>query len=123
MENCRICEESFSFRWTDTHGIGACSRCGAPYRIYHYEDDKRVEKPPELSFKAKWIPLIKRYWEENHRNCDPGAYNFPGSSYEVASKEDFEVYRDWMDAHKDEFPKAEEVPARNARQCRTIETT
>lgn len=103
---CGICGDGrLCIRWTDHHGVGACSRCGAPYRVYHYEGDKRVDKPPQLLFLPEWVPLMKRYWEENHRNCDPGAYNMPGSSYEVATEEDFGVHANWMEAHKDEHPK------------------
>ena len=104
MQKCLICENPLCFRWTDTHGVGACVRCGAPYTIYHYDNDKkRVEKPPEITIKDEWLPLIKKYWEENKRNCSPGSHNSPRSRYEeVATKEDFEVFHNWMDAHKDE---------------------
>lgn len=106
---CDICKtEPISFRWTDTHGFGACIRCGCPYKLYHYEGPEgqqhRVEKSPELLLLPEWVPITRRYWEETHRNCDPGAYNFPGSSYEVASREDFESYGSWMQVHKNELP-------------------
>ena len=104
MSKCEICDGQFSFRWTDSHGIGACSRCGAPYRIYHYEDDVRVEKSPELLIVDAWLPLTKRYWSENQRNCAPGAFNFPGSSYEVASPEDVAALDEWMAARRSEWP-------------------
>jgi hypothetical protein len=83
--------------------VGACHRCGAPYRLYHYEDGKRVEKPPECSFQEWYIPFARRYWHAHHRNVDPGAYNFPGSSYEVAQHADFEAHRAWHEAHRPEI--------------------
>jgi predicted nucleic acid-binding Zn-ribbon protein len=101
---CAICGEEPRFRWTDYHGIAACKRCGATYLLYHYENDKRVDREPELTIDEAWVPLFKRYWEENQRNCNPGAFNMPGSSYEVASREDFEVHRAWFEAHRSEWP-------------------
>ncbi len=106
---CEICGDSLSCRWTDTHGIGACLTCGAPYRLYHYAPDKkRVDKSPAIQIRPEWIPILKRYWEEVGHNCDPGGFNFSGSSYEVASEEDFRLYIQWMEKHKDELPKEEE---------------
>jgi hypothetical protein len=109
---CIICKEELSFRWTDTHGIGACLRCGMPYRIYHYDENKeRIERPPEPTVRQEWIPHLRRYWDENQRNCYPGAHNFPGSSFEVASAKDFEVFNNWIEAHLEELPaKKEEAP-------------
>lgn len=101
---CGICEANFTFRWTDTHGVAACVNCGAPYRIYHYElvgeKTERVEKPPELLIAPEYLDLSKTYWREHHRNIAPGIYNFPGSSYEVASKEDFQIANDWWKRNK-----------------------
>ena len=42
---CIICGNGLRTRWTDTHGIGACVNCGCPYRLFHYEDNKAVDKP------------------------------------------------------------------------------
>ena len=97
---CAVCQHAYGFRWTDTHGIGACVHCGAPYRLYHYENDQRVERPPELMLAAWFVPFARRYWAEHHRNCDPGAYNFPGSSYEVATHADFAAFGDWVNQNR-----------------------
>ena len=102
--DCEICNGPLRCRWTDTHGIGACFHCGAPYRIYHYEDNRRVEKPPELLLKQEWVELTRRYWQEVGRNVSPGFGNFPGSSYEVVTREDADSVNAWFDAHKDEWP-------------------
>jgi hypothetical protein len=117
---CEVCGKEAVFRWTDTHGIGACSNCGLPYTLYHYVDNKRVERPPECAVRQEWIPHLRRYWNETHRNCYPGAYNFPGSSYEVASAEDFEVFNDWIEAHCEEFPSSEDAPQENKESAATV---
>lgn len=102
---CLICDEFLVCRWTDTHGVGACRTCGAPYTIYHYSDHKRLpNKAPESLLIDGWVPLLRRYWQEHHRNVDPGAFNFPGSTYEVATQEDVGSINLWMEAHKDEIP-------------------
>lgn len=91
------------FRWTDTHGIGACTICGAPYRLYHYDgegaDAKPVDKPPQLLIKPDFVALTKEYWGEHKRNVAPGAFNMPGSSYEVATSEDFRASSEWWKTH------------------------
>jgi hypothetical protein len=106
---CQICDEHARYRWTDTHAIAACIRCGACYQLWHYEevDGKQtriVNDPPLIAYREGWVPLLRRYWRETHRNVTPGDYNMPGSSYEVATYEDFETHRTWMEAHKAEWP-------------------
>jgi len=106
---CIICNHSLLCRWTDTHGIGACIICGTCYKLYHYDENgKRLNKPAEHTYFEEWIPILKKYWNENHKLVDPGAFNFPGSSYEVAKQEDFIDWYNWLTAHKDELPKQEE---------------
>jgi hypothetical protein len=103
---CGICgDHPLGIRWTDTHGIGACLRCGAPCKVYHYEGDKRVEKPVELLILPEFVALTKQYWTERHRNVAPGSFNFPGSSYEVATEEDFKSANDWWANHRTEVKK------------------
>ena len=111
-EPCLICGEKSGWRWTDTHGVGACWKCGAPYQLYHYgENEQRVSKPPQLLIRTEWVPLIKRYWEQNHCNCDPGAYNIPGSRYEVATEDDYRIYNAWIMAHRAEWPQGDSPPS------------
>ena len=108
MASCTICEKKFVFRWTDTHGIAACMTCGAPYRIYHYDPEtkKRIDKQPEMML--KYPHVSKQYWKEHQRNVAPGAFNIPGSSYEVATQEDGEIFYEWWEKHG---PKEEEEQA------------
>lgn len=94
---CQICEVDSSFYWTDTHGVGQCSTCGTPQVIYHYEDGKRVNKPPELAVNDEAIPLLKQYWKETHRTI-PGGHSFPGG-YEMASNEEQRLFAEWWDKH------------------------
>ena len=96
-QDCEICGQHLSMCWRDHHGIAACITCGAPYRIYHYDaDHKRIDKGPELLFLPKWLPLVRQYWTEEHRNVAPGAYMLGMSGYEVDGAKHLS---DWMDAH------------------------
>ncbi len=62
---CEICGDSpMKGTWTAFHGEAVCMNCGVPYKVIHYDEDKnRIEKPPKLHLKEKWIPIIKEYWE------------------------------------------------------------
>ena len=106
--NCPICDEPLSFRWTDTHGIGACTECNAPVTIYHYEGegDERhsVDKPPRFLILDEWIPIMRKYWQEKKSRA-PHGFNIPGSSYDPCAYEDFARWNKWCEEHKDEFPK------------------
>lgn len=106
--NCAICEKPLAFRWSDTHGIGACTTCGLPYRIYHYENDQRVEKPPSIAIDEAWLPLGRKYWAETHRRTFPAAFDFMrgrgGRSYSGASEDECEEFHAWMEARRDEWP-------------------
>lgn len=107
---CVVCGKDSGFRWTDSHGIGACSNCGCCYRVYHYdENNKPIEKPPECTIKEGFLQIIKDYWDKYHRNCMPGSHNFSGSNDETATKDDFDCFNDYMEDLKDRglFPKEE----------------
>ena len=92
---CQICDkENPSFAWTYTYGVAQCLQCGAPYRLYHYVDNKRVDKEPTLEINPKYIPLLRRYYKETKRIM-PGGHSFP-DGYEVASEDDKEAFYDWM---------------------------
>jgi hypothetical protein len=115
---CPICDDDLSFRWTDTHGIGACLTCNTPVRIYHYEgegDDRHhVEKPPGFIILEEWIPVLRKYWQETKSRA-PNGCNFPGSSYEPCGYEEFERWNKWCEEHDDELPK-EKTDAEEADQ-------
>jgi hypothetical protein len=95
---CLICDSiNPGFSWTDSHGVGQCFHCGAPYRIIHYDDKKnRIEKPPEITFKEEYIPLIREYFSA-HQSRIPGGHSFPGG-YELATSEESNKFNDWMEA-------------------------
>lgn len=105
---CEICDDTLHFRWTDTHGIGACMTCGATYRIYHYEGNKRVDREPSITLKPEWVDLHRRAYADLKCNVFPGAYNIPGSSYEVATKEEARRVDAWFKKRKDEWPEDSE---------------
>lgn len=116
QQKCVVCENPLSFRWTDTHGIGACGTCGLPYTIYHYEGDgdakKRVEKSPSPAIYDWAVAIGRRYWQENHRRVFPGSYDMGilgrrGATYSGATESDMQNWDDWCAEHKDEFPPPE----------------
>lgn len=106
--SCACCGERLAFRWSDTHGIGVCSNCGLPYRLYHYEDDKRVEKPSEVAVTSEGVEIAKRYWAETKRRVFPGCYDMGigqnGYSYSGASPSDYEAFDKW---YRREYPQPE----------------
>lgn len=113
---CAICDaKNGVMRWTDTHGIAACIQCGAPYQILFYDgegrDRVRIDHDPELLILPAWRELAVRYWQETGRNVAPGMLHTPGSSYEVASRDDWQALKTWFNAHESELPVVEEVTA------------
>ena len=117
---CECCREPLRFQWCDTHGVGACVRCGLPYTIYHYEEidgkRQRVDKPPSVAIKTEWLALGVRYWEETKRRVFPAAYDMgflsgSGRSYSGATEEDCAQFNEWLTAHKGEWPKDAEESA------------
>ena len=104
-KKCEICGNELSFSWTDTHGVGQCTTCGSPYRMYHYDEDKKlIEKPPELQVKKEWIPVFRKYWNEFKRVM-PSGFSFPqsyGTRYELATHDDEEVFFRWLEKQNPE---------------------
>lgn len=117
MSVCLVCDSELWFRWTDTHGIAVCGTCGLPYRIYHYENDQRVEKPPACTIAPAWIPLAREYWAERKRRVFPGAHDIGilrrrGSrTYSGATEEDIDTFEQWINAHKHRWPPVPEADA------------
>lgn len=87
---CEICGND-TFRWTDVHGIAGCISCNAPHRVYHYEGGKRVNKPIECIVDDCWKPILRDFYEKNHRLI-PNGLCFLGSTYQPCSEED---YNEW----------------------------
>lgn len=107
---CEVCGERLGVRWTDTHGVGACSTCGLPYTIYHYDNDVRVEKPPSVAVKESWLPLAREYWTETKRRVFPGAFDMGifrsrgERTYSGASESDMRAFDEWLNERKDRWP-------------------
>lgn len=98
--NCTVCETRLGFQWSDTHGVGVCLACGMPYRIFHYEGEERVEKPPEPALNDEGVTLARRYWAAKRRRVFPGCYDMGisgrrGTSYSGATQQDIEEFEDW----------------------------
>lgn len=101
-QKCECCGDRLTFQWSDTHGVGACVQCGLPYTIYHYEDDKRVEKPPSVAVTPRGVEIAKEYWGETKRRVFPAVYDMGvgrnGYSYSGASAEDCRLFNEWYAA-------------------------
>lgn len=100
---CEVCgKENPAFAWTDTHGVAQCYQCGTPYVLYHYEGEgderRRVEREPEITVRAEWIPLLREYWEQTRRII-PGGHSFQGGQ-ELATRADAEAFNTWASANK-----------------------
>lgn len=107
-QKCDCCESVLSFQWSDTHGVGVCITCGLPYTVLHYEDNKRVEKPPEMSLTSEGLQIAKRYWGEKQRRVFPAYFDMGigrnGRSYSGASESDCRAFSDWYQEH---YPREE----------------
>lgn len=112
---CELCNEDFTFQWSDTHGVGVCVTCGLPYRIYHYEgdgsDSKRVDKPPEVAIRDEAMPLARAYWAEKRRRVFPACYDMLGPSprsggrtYSGATADDVREFDGFVEAHPELAP-------------------
>lgn len=104
---CPVCDKRDpAFAWTDTHGIAQCFQCGSPVKLYHYEDDKRVEKAPECVVRQEWIPILRRYRADTGRLI-PGGHSFPGGQ-ELARASDIRAWNKWCEEHESELPRADQ---------------
>jgi hypothetical protein len=115
---CDICDKPLDLQWCDVHGVASCITCGTPYRVLHYENGKRVDKPVTLLIKPEWVPIIRRYWAETKRHCDPAsAFNFPGDGFDTP--DDLKAFEGWMKAHEAELP--QEAPGEAERGQEVIQ--
>lgn len=101
-QTCDCCSEELRFQWSDRHGVGVCINCGLPYVILHYEDDKRIDKPPECYLNEKGLEIAKRYWSEKHRRvfpayCDMGFLSGRERSYSGATQDDCREFSAWYE--------------------------
>lgn len=100
---CEICGAAPSFQWSDTHGVGVCHQCGAPYTIFHYDENKqRVDKAPEFALNDLGKTLALRYWKETSQRVFPGYFDMGFTSrgdrtYSGASRDDIHLFNDWLD--------------------------
>lgn len=111
-QKCECCDSRLVFQWSDTHGVGVCTTCGLPYTLFHYEDNKRVEKAPEMSLTAEGLAIAKRYWSEEKRRVFPAYFDMGigrnGVSYSGATQSDCRAFNDWYQKH---YPRTEESAA------------
>jgi hypothetical protein len=99
---CAVCGEAPSFEWCDYHGVAQHRPCGAPYRLYHYENEKRVDKAPELLISSAYLDAVRRYWAETRRAM-PGGHSFghrgDSGAQEMATRDDAEAFYAWIEAN------------------------
>ena len=92
--------------------MGVCCRCGLPYTVYHYENDKSVNKPPEVALTPEGVEIAKRYWAETQRRVYPACYDMGilhgrGSSYSGATEGDCAAFSAW---YKENVPSEANKP-------------
>lgn len=104
-QKCVVCSDDLAFRWTDTHGVGVCCKCGTPYTLYHYDEEtkQRLDKPPEPALKESGIEIARRYWSERKRMVFPACFDMGilhsrECSYSGATSEDIQLFGDWYAA-------------------------
>ena len=92
--DCPICEEKdVSITWTDTHGVAQCWNCGAPCKVLHYVENKRIEKPTECILHPEFFAIARRFWKETGAKIYSGC-SFPGGQ-ELATAGDLEAWKKW----------------------------
>jgi hypothetical protein len=97
---CAVCDQAYRWAWTDTHGVAQCVTCGAPYRLYHYEHDARVELPPSCLF-AEQAPFWRRCWSETGQRFSAGWLGLSfGGGYDIASPANRQAVHAWWLANK-----------------------
>lgn len=102
MSLCLVCDRDFAFAWTDTHGVGQCTTCGAPYRIYHYENDKRVEKPPLFVLADAMIAALRKFHADTRARLSAQSMglSFPGG-FDIARQEDADALERWISENRE----------------------
>lgn len=96
---CPICDtEGTSFSWTDTHGVGQCTTCGATVQLYFYDEGnppRRIDRPPKSLVKKKWIERLREYWQQHKRRV-PSGCSIPGGQ-ELATPEEIRLFDHWLE--------------------------
>ena len=106
---CEVCGSELLCRWTDTHGVGVCVRCGTPYRLYHYDENGQpVNKPPECQLTPEWIKVARIYFASMGRMVDPGGFDMGlcggrTATYSGATQDDSAAWNDWLTKHAAEL--------------------
>ena len=98
---CIVCDDNLVTTWSDTHGVGVCWKCGCPYVVYQYDDNKkRIDAPSKPALTESGIDMAKRYWAEEAGMVFPGTYDmgFLGGrdrTYSGASEDDMKKFSVW----------------------------
>jgi len=109
---CVVCRQPHSFRWTDTHGIAACSHCGMPYVLLRHDaENRRLHEPPSPALNEEGVEVARRYWAERKARVFPAYYDIGilshGTSHSGATLAEVRAFNDWYDAnHTQHFDNA-----------------
>lgn len=96
---CLVFDQVPRFSWTDTHGVAQCGNCGAPYRLYHYENDVPVDRPAQCLLTD--VPLLRRAWSETGARLSARMMGMSFCDrYDVASDDERDRMVEWLNAHE-----------------------
>ena len=78
---CLVCDTpSPSYSWTDYSGEAYCTKCGSNYQL-KWGELAEGETYPRPNFAAKWLPLLRRFWQETKSLNGCGTYMPPMNDY------------------------------------------
>lgn len=94
-QTCVVCGvHPVGYQWSDYSGEAMCRQCGAPYQLKWGTDEQRKEgKYPYVNLKQKWIPVVRRYFDETHQFTCHGIMI-------IRSRPGLREFNKWVDAHK-----------------------
>lgn len=102
---CIICNDNpMTWTWGDVHGEAMCVKCGTPYQLLQYDENKERIKgaTPKLNIKESWIPVLKTYWEETHSFIGLASIMIWRDYPEC--EEGQRKFNDWLDEHPELVP-------------------
>ena len=71
---CLVCDTPEPvYSWTDYHGEAYCTNCGTAYQL-KAGDLAEGETYPRPNFAPKWLPLLRRFWQETKSLNGCGMY-------------------------------------------------
>ena len=102
---CAVCYTEARWAWCDQHGVAQCVKCGAPYRLFHYEGEgdtrKRVERPPEMLLDDDDVAAARRCFADTGAKLSAVGMGLSfNGGYDVANTYDHERGAEWWAQHR-----------------------